>query len=159
MQFFTSFPTETTATAVLLVLMSATFIFFFYSFTIAFRGFILLALTLSMILIIYWIDTYKTAQQREKLVRPIVEEFSSGIVEDGLSITKLTWNGKTLSHTYAVATQTLIPDRTAARLQTCSGSIRVGLLALGGTIEHNFEIGGQSMVEYSFAVRDCFENE
>ena len=158
MQFFTSQPIETAAAAALISLMFLTFVSFFFSDRLAFRSFIFLAFILSTTLLTYGIESYETAQKREELIRPTVDRFVRADIKDGLTITSLSWNGKRLTHTYTAARSELIPDQAVAKLQTCTGPVRVGLLALGGIIEHHFEVSGAEPVTYSYSVRDCFEN-
>lgn len=158
MQFFTSQPIEAAATATLVALTFLSFVSFFFSIRLAFRSFIFLTIVLSMTLITYWVESYKTAKLRENLIRPTLDRFVRADIEDGLTVTSLSWNGKTLTHIYTAARPELIPDQATAKLQTCAGSVRVGLLALGGIIEHRFEVGGMPTVKYSFTVRGCFTN-
>lgn len=158
MQFFTSYPIEAAATASLVALTFLSFVSFSFSVRFAFRSFIFLTIVLSMTLITFWADNYKTAQLRENLIRPTLDRFVRTEIEEGLTVTSLTWNGKTLTHTYTASNRERIPDQAAAKQQTCSGPARVGLLALGGTIVHRFEVGGMPTVKYSYSVLECFKN-
>ena len=158
MQLLTSSPIESALTAVQIILTLLCLIGFLFSLKRAFRSFVLLALSILTTLFFYWSDQYHRAELRDDLVQPVLVGFVKSNLEVGLSITGLSWNGRILSHDYSAARLEVVPSRVDAKKQTCTGSVRVGLLALGGIIEHSFDVRGSKTINYRFSVRDCFED-
>lgn len=157
---FYSQPIETAALTVVVISFIATLLAFWWSEKLAFRLFLLSCASVMALLSIDWYSAYKLGKQRDALILPIVENFSPFDVADGLKITDMSWDGRTLSHHYEALRSDLIPNHQQAKIQTCSGLMRIELLALGGVIAHHYtdQEAAANKSGYRFSVLDCFDD-
>lgn len=130
---------------------------FFKSIRVTFYVFLAVAFIQLLALGKFWFDHYNSYSHLDRFVQPILSQFDGPeTITDGLSLQDIKWDGAHLTHIYRVTSREKIPSSRVVQISSCSGQVRISVLALGGVLEHIYMLDGIKVAGFQISLLSCF---